>query len=190
MANKTVHPKVLLNSNLGSITLLDVRTKMEHNEKHISLAHVNIPLDQLDPLSFFSKNNIDKSDVVYIICRTGNRANKALDKLKSAGATNSFVVEGGLEACEEFGLSLGGYLAEKNEKNGERIPLSLERQVRISAGLIVAIGSLLAILSHKFFALAALFTGCGLIFAGITNKCGLALVLTKAPWNKLPKSKS
>jgi predicted branched-subunit amino acid permease len=62
--------------------------------------------------------------------------------------------------------------------------ISLERQVRIVAGSLVLIGVLLGWFVHRgFFGLSA-FVGAGLVFAGITDFCGMGLLLAKLPWNK------
>jgi hypothetical protein len=61
--------------------------------------------------------------------------------------------------------------------------ISLERQVRIGAGLLVLLGALLGWLVHPaFFALSA-FIGAGLVFAGVTDWCGMGMLLAKMPWN-------
>ena len=62
--------------------------------------------------------------------------------------------------------------------------ISLERQVRIAAGLLVLIGLLFAhFVNHWFIGLSA-FVGAGLVFAGITDFCGMGLLLAKLPWNQ------
>jgi Protein of unknown function (DUF2892) len=66
-------------------------------------------------------------------------------------------------------------------------PISLERQVRISAGALVVAGVGLGWFVHPVFYGLSAFVGAGLIFAGITDICGLCLLLAKLPWNK-PKS--
>jgi hypothetical protein len=63
--------------------------------------------------------------------------------------------------------------------------ISLERQVRIVAGLLVLVGAVLAIAVHPYFAGLSAFIGAGLIFAGITDTCGMAMVLAKMPWNQI-----
>ena len=64
--------------------------------------------------------------------------------------------------------------------------ISLERQVRIGAGALVLTGVLLGSLVHPaFFALSGL-VGAGLVFAGLTDWCGMGLLLAKAPWNQRP----
>jgi hypothetical protein len=61
--------------------------------------------------------------------------------------------------------------------------ISLERQVRICAGLLTLTGSLLALVNIWFMVIPA-FIGAGLTFAGLSNTCGMGMLLTKAPWNK------
>ena len=63
--------------------------------------------------------------------------------------------------------------------------MSLERQVRIAAGLLVVIGSALgAFVDQRWMGLSA-FVGAGLIFAGVTDTCGMAMLLGKMPWNQV-----
>jgi len=58
------------------------------------------------------------------------------------------------------------------------------RQVQIAVGLISATGAALALTVNPKFAFIPLLTGCGLLFAGLTGTCGMALLLAKMPWNK------
>ena len=63
--------------------------------------------------------------------------------------------------------------------------IRLERQVRIAAGSLVLLGFLLGwFVNRGFFGLSGL-VGAGLIFAGVTDFCGMGLLLACAPWNKL-----
>lgn len=61
--------------------------------------------------------------------------------------------------------------------------MSLERHVRIGAGSLVLIGVFLAYFIHPYFIGLSAFVGVGLVFAGITDWCGMGLLLAKAPWN-------
>lgn len=66
----------------------------------------------------------------------------------------------------------------------ERTRWSLERQVRLGAGLLVIMGIVLSFIwSRGCIALSA-FVGLGLTFAGLTDICGMAWLLAKMPWNK------
>ena len=64
--------------------------------------------------------------------------------------------------------------------------LPVDRQVQLIAGLMVLTGVALGTLIHPWFLAIAAFFGAGLIFAGVTGTCGLALLLMKLPWNRSP----
>lgn len=170
--------------------ILDVRTAMEHDEKHLSLPHSHVPLDQLNPTDFMMRHGLDHDSTVYLVCRSGKRAAQAAEKFIREGYRNVKVIEGGLLSCEESGHKIKGHGAMKPAADANvKGPISLERQVRIAAGLIAALGASLGLLINPLFTLIPLFVGCGLIYAGATDRCGMALVLAKAPWNK-PKKDS
>lgn len=65
--------------------LVDVRTKEEYDEKHITDA-VNIPLSEIE------EGNIDydKSTTIIVYCRSGNRSLSAAKKLIALGYTNVY----------------------------------------------------------------------------------------------------
>ena len=62
--------------------------------------------------------------------------------------------------------------------------ISIERQVRIGAGTMVLAGVLLGHYVYPGWYFLSGFIGCGLIFAGITDWCGMGLLLAKMPWNQ------
>ena len=62
--------------------------------------------------------------------------------------------------------------------------MSLERQVRIAAGSLVLLGVALAWFVHPNFIAISAFVGAGLVFAGVTDTCGMGLLLAKMPWNR------
>jgi len=165
--------------------ILDVRTPMEHMEKRLSFGHALMPLDELKPTDFMMRHGLDKESGVYILCRSGKRAAQAAEKFTKEGYRNIHVVEGGLIACEEHGHEVKGHDANTTATPGTKRPISLERQVRIVAGLMAATGALLALTISPLFSIIPLIVGSGLVFAGVTDHCGMALVLTKAPWNKV-----
>ena len=61
----------------------------------------------------------------------------------------------------------------------------LERQVRIAAGFLVLVGAVLALVVHPYFVGLSAFVGAGLMFAGITDSCGMGMLLAKMPWNRI-----
>jgi rhodanese-related sulfurtransferase len=150
--------------------MLDVRTPAEFEEAHIegSVLH---PLSELDA-GEVARLSAGKDECV-LICRSGNRARQAAEKLKGSGITSIKVLEGGVQAWEALGLPL----------NRGRSVMSLERQVRIGAGGLVFIGALLGYFVHPAWIALSAFVGAGLVFAGITNTCGMGLLIARMPWN-------
>jgi hypothetical protein len=69
------------------------------------------------------------------------------------------------------------------QRDGGKV-ISMERQVRIAAGGLVLLGVLLAWKVHPAFIGLCSLVGAGLMFAGITDTCGMAMVLGKMPWNR------
>lgn len=155
------------------VELIDVRTPVEYREVHAEGAR-NVPLDQLVP----GELPRDPEAVLVVLCRSGSRGKQACQKLLAAGWENVVNVEGGTQAWEQAGLPV---------VRGQKA-LSLERQVRIAAGALVLVGVGLAYFSPWFLGLSA-FVGAGLIFAGVTDTCGMGMVLARMPWNQVAPAK-
>jgi rhodanese-related sulfurtransferase len=155
----------------GEVDLIDVRTPAEFEEVHVAFAR-NVPLDRLDPRTVCDGR--DPGRPLYFICRTGSRGQKACEKFEAAGFANVVNVEGGTQACDGAGLPV---------VRGRKT-ISLERQVRIAAGLLVLLGVVLGVLVHPAFLGLAGFVGAGLVFAGLTDTCGMGMMLARMPWNR------
>jgi rhodanese-related sulfurtransferase len=153
--------------------LLDVRTPGEFAAAHVPGARL-VPLDQLDAANFLQQRG-ESDKPIYVLCQTGGRARRAIDKFQRAGFNGCVLVDGGTQAWIDCGLAV---------ERGESRVLPLMRQVQITVGFVSAIGAALALFVDLKFALIPLVMGCGLLFAGLTGYCGLALVLAKMPWNK------
>jgi rhodanese-related sulfurtransferase len=153
--------------------LVDVRTPAEHAEIHVPGVRLE-PLDRLSPATF-EQAGVAKDQPVYLLCRSGARARQAAEKLEKAGYTQCSVVEGGTEAWAKAGLPVN---------RGTTKVLSLERQVRIAAGALVLTGILLARFVHADFVWLSAFVGAGLVFAGLTDWCGMGMLLARMPWNQ------
>jgi rhodanese-related sulfurtransferase len=153
------------------VQLIDVRTPAEFQDVHIDFAR-NVPLDQLHPESHRPG---ESGAPLYVICRSGNRGKQACQKLAAVGL-DVVNVEGGTLAWEAAGLPV---------IRGMRKVISLERQVRIAAGFLVLVGAMLAMVVHPYFAGLSAFVGSGLIFSGITDTCGMAMLLARMPWNRV-----
>lgn len=152
--------------------LLDVRTPSEFSARRAVGAR-NIPLDAIP--ATIEAGGLSKDATICVLCEKGGRAAIAAEHLLKAGHHAVHVVAGGTEAWALGGLPVEG--------SGQKV-ISIERQVRIGAGSLVLTGVILGLLVNPaFFALAA-FVGAGLVFAGVTDWCGMGLLLARAPWNK------
>lgn len=171
MSFKTVSAECLPRIVEERHTLIDVRSPAEFRAEHVSGAEL-YPLDQLDAQAFCQEHNPESP--VYVLCQSGKRACTAAEKLIAAGHRNVHVVEGGTDAAKEAGV----------ETLRGKGSISIERQVRIGAGALVVIGSLAGLVIHAGFFAVPLFVGCGLIFAGVTDFCGMGMILAKMPWNR------
>jgi rhodanese-related sulfurtransferase len=148
--------------------IIDVRTPAEFREAHVPQAR-NVPLDAV------SRDHVaDVSRPTYFICQGGGRSAKACQKVIDAGITNVVSVDGGTKAWADTGLPV---------VRGKKT-ISLERQVRIAAGSLVLLGVALAWFIHPYFIGISAFVGAGLVFAGVTDTCGMGMVLARMPWNK------
>lgn len=154
--------------------VIDVRTPVEFREVHVTFAR-NVPLDRLDPHGLMNARNGVSQQPLYVICRSGNRANQACEKFVAAGFTNIMNVAGGTLAWEQAGLPV---------TRGKKA-VSLERQVRIAAGLLVLIGAVLGYFVNLNWIGLSAFVGVGLTFSGITDTCGMGMLLARMPWNQV-----
>lgn len=157
-----------------SVELIDVRTPVEFREIHAAMARL-VPLDQLDPQELLATRNGQNGRGLYFICRSGSRAGKACEKMQAAGFADAISIEGGTDEWAAAGLPV---------VRGKKA-ISLERQVRIAAGALVLIGVILGWFVHWGFLGISAFVGAGLVFAGLTEWCGMGMLLAKMPWNQV-----
>jgi len=154
----------------AAIQLIDVRSPAEFSEGHIPRA-INIPLEEVP----HRINDIATEGDVVITCASGARA-KSCKTRDFADNQNVLVLEGGTNAWQKKGLPL--------VETSKAKTLPLMRQVQIGAGSFILIGFLLAWLLHPLWLGLPLFVGAGLLFAGVSGFCGMALILARMPWNQ------
>jgi rhodanese-related sulfurtransferase len=154
------------------IDLIDVRTPGEYAGVHAVGARL-MPLSGLDPAAVAAARTGAAGTPIYVLCKSGMRATKAAEQLIAAGI-EAAVVEGGTDAWVAAGLPV---------VRGQGA-ISLERQVRIAAGLLVLGGAVLALTVNVWWLGLPAFVGAGLVFAGVTDTCGMGMMLGRMPWNK------
>lgn len=152
--------------------LLDVRSEGEFGSAHVEGA----VLQPLAELKVEQWGGGEAEGPLFVLCQSGGRAARAAGMLAEAGVSCA-VVEGGMDAWAAAGLPV---------QRGARQVLPLMRQVQIVIGLVTATGAALAVWKHPLFGLIPLFMGAGLVFAGVTGMCGLALLMARMPWNRQP----
>lgn len=161
----TIAPREAWEKMQSGALLLDVRELPEWDESHVPGAAL-LPLGKVksDP------QGAALASEVFTLCKTGCRAEAAAAVLREQAGVAAKHVEGGIEAWRAAGLPT---------QKGDGRTISLERQVRIGAGVLILLGLLVRRLRFISY-----FVPCGLIFAGITDHCGMAKVLASAPWNQ------
>ncbi len=160
-----------LEADREGVLLLDVRTPVEFAAARIEGALLR-PLGEIDVEEIASLAQTQRS--VVLLCQSGGRAARAAQELKGRVPVTLKVLEGGVAAWEAAGLPL----------KRQRGVMALERQVRIAAGALVVLGVALGVAVHPGFYTLCSAVGAGLIFAGVTDTCGLGLLLARAPWNR------
>ncbi len=155
----------------GRCQLVDVREPVEHAEEHIAQARL-IPLGDLGKRA----SELDRDMPVVIHCRSGKRGEQAVARLQSLGFTQVQNLEGGIEAWKAAGLPVSA---------AGRKGLPLMQQVQLTIGLGVLTGAALSLTVHPYWVFLSAFFGAGLVLAGSTGWCGLAILLSKMPWNRI-----
>lgn len=157
----------------GDALVVDVREPAEFAGGHIP-GSLSVPMSRLGDTDMPAAG----SRRLVLVCASGRRSEMSCGKVadKTGGVVHS--LDGGLAAWRQAGGAVQGT---------GRAVLPLDRQVLIGAGSVVLAGVGLGALVHPgFYALSA-FAGCGLIVAGTTGFCGMALILARAPWNRAPR---
>ncbi|MCL2629753.1 MAG: DUF2892 domain-containing protein [Alphaproteobacteria bacterium] len=165
---KQIHPQNIKPGDL----ILDVRMPAERAEIHLDIPFFAVELSDLDCKKFIRDHKLDGKKCLNILCRTGRRAALACAMFQKAGFENVAVIQGGIDNAKNFLPVI------KSDR------MSLERQVRISAGSLIVIGATLGALVHNGFYIIPFFVGIMLVFAGITDWCGMAKILQYMPWNQ------
>lgn len=161
-------------SKKGGFDLIDVRTPMEFYEVH-AVGSLNAPLDKLNPELIMTSRGARAHEPLYVICRSGGRSAEACNAFVKAGFENVVNIEGGTLAWVAAGLPVN---------RGTKKMISMERQVRIVAGLLIVAGTVLAATVSSWFLAIPGVVGADMTFAGMRNTSGIGMILARMPWNK------
>jgi rhodanese-related sulfurtransferase len=159
----------------GECVLVDVREADEHARERIA-GSVLLPLSALTP----QQVNALGANRVAIHCKSGRRGADAVARCAGLAAAGITVVHvrGGIEAWKAAGLP--------TIVDTARPRISVMQQTQIVIGTCVFAGTALGFLVHPGFLAIPAFMGAGLVFAGTTGFCGMAVAIGKLPWNRVP----
>jgi rhodanese-related sulfurtransferase len=153
---------------------VDVRSASEYATGHIPGA-VNIPLEQIEA----RLDDLLPGVPIVLVCQAGKRARTAAGLIEPC-RKDVTVLEGGTMAWTAAGLPVVTSASSR---------ISIERQVRLIAGLLVLVGVFLSVTVNHYFVYFAALIGAGLTFAGLTDICLMAGLLLRMPWNR-PRNQS
>ena len=148
--------------------LVDVRSGSEFASGHIPGA-VNIPMDQIEA----RLDDLGLNLPIVLICQSGKRAQMTAGLLDPCQRQIA-VLEGGTKAWMQAGFPVVASVKTR---------WSLERQVRLGAGLLALAGVILAVTVNPRGVYLCGLAGLGLTFAGLTDICPMAVILERMPWN-------
>jgi rhodanese-related sulfurtransferase len=167
MSLPTIAPKDAKRLIDQGATLIDIREADEHAREYIP-GSLHGPIEAMPNLDEVSKP-------IIFYCRSGTRTAASAAWLKQAAPGEAYSLAGGLEAWKGEGLPW-------HLNTG--LPIGIYRQVMIAAGGLVILGVLLGVLVSPVFYLLAALIGGGLMFGGISGRCGMAILLGAMPWNR------
>lgn len=153
------------------IHVVDVRTPGEFASRHIP-GSFNVPLPDLAE----HRDVLVAAGPVALVCESGRRAGLAERQLREAGLDQIHVLDGGVAAWEAQGF-------EVQHARTQDAPWSLERQVRLVAGALVA-GAVALSVAWPSARFAAGAVGVGLVGAAVTDTCAMGSVLSRLPHNR------
>lgn len=154
----------------GKAVLVDIRESDEFAREHVPGAH-HVPLSGFNPKDFPQ----DRDKIAIFHCASGARTAEAAPRILGTGFAEVYMLDQGLAGWKKAGLVT---------VVNRQAPISIQRQVQITAGMMVLLGVVLGFaVSPWFFALSG-FVGAGLTFAGVSGTCAMASLLAVMPWNR------
>jgi rhodanese-related sulfurtransferase len=160
----------------GEAVLIDVREADEFKSEHIAYA-LSVPLSNLE--EGFKFLDIPKNKTILFQCLKGTRGQMACERIQGLKTCQNNIanIEGGIEAWKQKGLPV---ISSAVKQAG----ISIFRQVQIIIGFLVALMVFIGFTGMSLAFIVAGILGGALFVAGLTGWCGLAMLLSKMPWNK------
>lgn len=176
MSHTNIQPSDLMDKKADSTCIVDVRTGAEVKSVYLA-GCLHIPLHELTAERLNREIETAQKDpeTIYLLCQSGQRSELAANQLKGKIAGKLVIVDDGINGMKQVNIPL---------QTSAQQTVSLERQVRITAGILVVLGTILGALVNPIYYGLSAFVGAGLTFAGITNTCGMGMLIARMPWNR------
>ena len=153
----------------GRAELIDIRDAGERRRARIPAARW-MPLAGLD-----AGLKAEPAGPVGIFhCQSGRRTRLAAAQLAAVGYGETYVLAGGLQAWKKAGGPV--------TSDAGAIPVM--RQVQIVAGGLIVAGALAGAWINPGFHWLSGLVGAGLLYAGLSGSCGMAMLLGRLPFNR------
>lgn len=158
----------------GEAMLVDVREPDEFRAEHIAFA-ASVPMASVLKVAA----ELPNGQKIVFQCLSGGRAGQACSAVAAAfPGLEVYNLDGGIGAWKAAGLPVIG-VASKSAA----FP-SLFRQVQIAVGLLLLITLTIGwLVNPAVYAVAGAISAM-LVFAGVTGWCGMAMFLSRLPWNR------
>lgn len=147
--------------------IIDVRSQKEFKEGSYPGA-LNLPLDSFEATQYAAFKN----EQISLLCFSGNRAEKAKNKLMEKGFDHVTILKKQMVHIQE------------GEKEVERM-WTVDRQFRMAIGLLLGF----ALTNQYFFKsqygmTVLIIVFAGLIYSALTDNCYLKEFIARLPWNR------
>lgn len=152
--------------------IVDVREPAEYYDLHLYGA-VNIPSTNFEAADYEKYHGRP----IFLVCNTGKRVKAVKEKLESAGFSNVYVND----------IQMQAYSEQINQNPGIEGSWTVDRQFRLTLGVMLLI-SLSGMLTGMTFLLAiALIIAMGLTITAIIDRCYFKMLIARFPWNRKEK---
>lgn len=148
----------------GKAIIVDVREPAEFKEKHIPGA-LNLPSTNYDKNHYSGFRDIN----IYLVCESGKRASQIQNKLANDGFANTKLLETQMQNVQ---------------KTKEVKGWSVDRQFRMTLGMLLAIFLILHFAGIKYGIIIPIILSTGLIITSIIDRCYMRMGIAMLPWNR------
>ncbi|WP_298801287.1 rhodanese-like domain-containing protein [uncultured Pseudokineococcus sp.] len=167
------------------VVVVDVRSPGEHAGTRVT-GSTNIPVDLLEAHPERTAAALAATGApVLLVCRSGARSARALERLQAVGLDRVHALDGGVPAYAAAGGPVE--TGSTGTSGGGRPRWAMDRQVRLTAGSLV-LASVLASLAAPRARFLAGAVGAGLTWSAVSDTCAMARALCALPYNRDPQA--